>query len=162
MSDFLRPHRLVLAGILEWIAFPFSRVSFQPEPRSPALQADSLPAEPQEKQKNTGMSSLTLIQGIFPTQESNQGLLHCRQLLYQLSYQGHSQLAKLWYFQVNSKGTEPCKGTGYIHMYPFSPKALSHPGCPITLSSSSMFYTVDSWWLSILNITVCTCPSRTS
>ena len=28
------------------------------------------------------------LQGIFPTQESNQGLLHCRQILYQLSYQG--------------------------------------------------------------------------
>ena len=29
-----------------------------------------------------------LLQGILPTQESNQGLLHCRQILYQLSYQG--------------------------------------------------------------------------
>ena len=35
-----------------------------------------------------GVGSLSLIQGIFPTQESNQGLLHCRQTLYQLSYQG--------------------------------------------------------------------------
>ena len=34
------------------------------------------------------MGSLFLLQGIFPTQESNQGLLHCRQILYQLSYQG--------------------------------------------------------------------------
>ena len=34
------------------------------------------------------MGSLILLQGIFPTQESNQGLLHCRQILYQLSYQG--------------------------------------------------------------------------
>ena len=29
-----------------------------------------------------------LLQGIFPTQESNLGLLHCRQILYHLSYQG--------------------------------------------------------------------------
>ena len=36
---------------------------------------------PQGKPKNTGMGSLSLLQGIFPTQESNQGLLHC-----QLSY----------------------------------------------------------------------------
>ena len=35
-----------------------------------------------------GVASLSLLQGIFPTQESNQGLLHCRQILYQLSYQG--------------------------------------------------------------------------
>ena len=56
------------------------------EPRSPALQEDSL--EPQGKPKNTGVGSLYLLQGIFPTQESNWGLLHCRQILYQLSYQG--------------------------------------------------------------------------
>ena len=41
------------------------------ESRSPSLQADSLPAEPQGKLKNTGMGSLSLLQGIFPTQESN-------------------------------------------------------------------------------------------
>ena len=29
-----------------------------------------------------------LLQGIFPIQGSNQALLHCRQILYQLSYQG--------------------------------------------------------------------------
>ena len=58
------------------------------QPRSPASQADSLPAEPQGKPKNTGAGSLSLLQGIFPTQESNQGLLHCRWILYQLSYQG--------------------------------------------------------------------------
>ena len=34
------------------------------------------------------MGSLSLLQGIFLTQESNQGLLHCRWILYQLSYQG--------------------------------------------------------------------------
>ena len=53
-----------------------------------ALQVDSLPAEPQEKPKNTGVDSLSLLQWIFLTQELNQGLLHCRQILYQLSYQG--------------------------------------------------------------------------
>ena len=55
---------------------------------SPALQVDSLPAEPQGKPKNTGVGSLVLLQGIFPTEKSNQGLLHCRQILYQLSNQG--------------------------------------------------------------------------
>ena len=57
------------------------------EPRSPTLQEDSLPAEPQGKPKNTGVGSLSLLQGIFLTQESNQGLLHYR-ILYQLSYEG--------------------------------------------------------------------------
>ena len=36
--------------------------------------------------KNTGVGCCFLLQGIFPTQESNLGLLHCRQILYQLSY----------------------------------------------------------------------------
>ena len=57
------------------------------EPRSPALQVDSLPAESQEKPKNIGVGSLSLPQQIFPSQESNQGLLHCRWIFYQLSYQ---------------------------------------------------------------------------
>ena len=70
--------------------------SFQPtqgsnpgiKPRSPTLQAVSLPAERQRKPKNTGVGSLLLHQQIFLTQESNLGLLHCRQIFYQLSYQG--------------------------------------------------------------------------
>ena len=37
---------------------------------------------------STGVGRHFLLQGIFPTQGSNQGLLHCRQILYQLSYQG--------------------------------------------------------------------------
>ena len=58
------------------------------EPRSPTLRTDSLPAEPQRKPKITGVGNLSLLQGNFLTQESNRGLLHCRQILYQLSYRG--------------------------------------------------------------------------
>ena len=81
---------ILQARILEWVAMPSSRRSSQPaiEPRSPAWQADSLPAKPQGKPKNTGVGSLSLLQGIFQIQESNWGLLHCRKILYQLSYQG--------------------------------------------------------------------------
>ena len=52
------------------------------------MQANSLPAERQGKTKNTGMGSLSFCQWTFLTQESNQSLLHCSQILYQLSYQG--------------------------------------------------------------------------
>ena len=38
--------------------------------------------------QNTGVDSLSLLQGIFPTQGSNPGLLHCRRILYQLSHKG--------------------------------------------------------------------------
>ena len=37
--------------------------------------------------QNTGVGSPSLLQWIFPTQESNRGLLHCRGILYQLSYE---------------------------------------------------------------------------
>ena len=58
------------------------------KPRSPALQADSLSSELPGKPMNTGVGSLSPLQGIFLTQESNWGLLHCRQILCRLSYQG--------------------------------------------------------------------------
>ena len=56
------------------------------EHRSPALQADSLLTELQGKPPNPEVDSLSLLQGIFPTQESNWGLLHCKWILYRLSY----------------------------------------------------------------------------
>ena len=86
-------HGILQARTLEWVAFPFSGDLPNPgiEPRSHALQADSLPAEPQGKPKNIGVGSLSVLQQIFLTQELNWGLLHCRQILYQLSYQGSPQ-----------------------------------------------------------------------
>ena len=54
---------------------------------SPTLQADSLPAQPPGKPKNAGVGSLSLLQGIFPTQEIEPGSPHRRRILYQLSYQ---------------------------------------------------------------------------
>ena len=58
------------------------------ELRSPALQVDYLLSEPPGKPINPGVGSLSLFPGISLTQESNPGLLHCRWILYQLSYQG--------------------------------------------------------------------------
>ena len=59
------------------------------EPRSPLLQADSLPIEPQGKPKKAGVGALSLLQWIYLTQELNWCLLHCRQIVYHLSYQGN-------------------------------------------------------------------------
>ena len=83
-------HGILQARILEWVAFPSPGDLPNPgiEPRFPTLQADSLPAEPQGKPKNTGAGSLSLLQWIFQTQELNWDLQNCRWILYQLSYQG--------------------------------------------------------------------------
>ena len=44
--------------------------------------------------QNTGVGSLSLLQGIFLTQGSNPGLPHCRQILYQLSYHGRVEVRR--------------------------------------------------------------------
>ena len=77
---------ILQARIVEWVHSPGDLPNPGIEPRSPALQMDSLPTEPQGKPKNTGVRSLSLLQWIFPTQELNWGLLHCRRILYQLRY----------------------------------------------------------------------------
>ena len=78
-------HGILLARMLKWVVFPFSRrssklvkvqvkaLNCQPgiEPRYPALQADSLAVELQGKPKNIGVGSLFLLQWIFLTQELN-------------------------------------------------------------------------------------------
>ena len=97
-------HEILQVRILEWVAFPFSRDLPNPgiKPRSPTLQVDFLSTEPQGKPRNTGVGSLSLLQQIFLTHRSNRGLLHCRQILYQVDYYffssnlGHFQPLFLW------------------------------------------------------------------
>ena len=98
-------HWILQARILEWVTFPCSRDLPNPgiKARSPTLQEDSFPAEPQGKPKNTEVGNLSLLQRIFLTQESNQGLLYCRRILYELSYQGSPLLltkALFLYFSI--------------------------------------------------------------
>ena len=87
-----KPIDYIVHGILRseyWKRQPFPFLGDLPnpgiKPRFPALHADSLPADPQGKPKNTGVGSLLLLQWIFLTQKSNRCLMHCRQILYQLS-----------------------------------------------------------------------------
>ena len=54
--------------------------------------------------RNTGLGSCSLLQGIFPIQGSNSGLLHCRWILYQLSHQGSSRILK-WVAYPFSSGS---------------------------------------------------------
>ena len=77
------------------------------EPRSPALQTDSFPAEPQGKPQNTGVVSLSLLQGIFPTQGSNPGLPHCRRILYQLNHKGSPRILEWVAYPFSSRSSQP-------------------------------------------------------
>ena len=88
--------------------------------------------------QNTGVGSLSLLQGIFPTQGLNPGLLHCRQILYLLSH----------------KGSPTAIRTGIYWRFPMFPghflssfQVLTHIILPATLWSrlSSPFYRWGNW-----------------
>ena len=124
MSDSLWPHGLQPTRLLcpwgffrqgYWSGYPGDLPKPGIKPRSPTLQADSLPTKPPEKPKNTGVGSLSLLQGIFQTQESNQGLLHCRWVLYQLSYPGSPQ-AYIFLFKYQ-QGKSECGSYG-LFLFP--------------------------------------------
>ena len=83
------PLSMGISRLVYWSGLPCPPPGDLPgiEPRSSSLQVDSLPLEPPGKPKNTELGSLSFLWGIFPCQESNQDLLQCRWILYQLSYQ---------------------------------------------------------------------------
>ena len=54
--------------------------------------------------QNTGVGSLSLLQGIFPTQGLNPGLPHCRQILYQLSHKRSPRILG-WVVYIFSRGS---------------------------------------------------------
>ena len=83
-------HGILQARILEWVAFPFSRESSQPRDWTQVFHiavwffTSWATREAQEYWSGEPIPSPMDL----PTQESNQGLLHCRRILYQLSYEG--------------------------------------------------------------------------
>ena len=88
------------------------------ENESCSVMSDSLqshgPYSPQNSPgQNTAVGSLFLLQGIFPSQGSNPGLPHCRQILYQLSHKGspslscvYSQCLRAWVFYLEFFATK--------------------------------------------------------
>ena len=62
--------------------------------------------------QNTGVGSLSLLQGIFPTQGSNPGLLHCRQILYQLSHKGSPRILEWVAHPFSIRFSRPRNWTG--------------------------------------------------
>ena len=109
--------------------------------------------------QNTGVGILSLLQGIFPTQGLNPGLLHCRQILYQLSHKGSARILE-WLAPIPSPGglpnpgielgspadslptelsrklKEPLRGSWYRMDMPFHPLLPKHliPVCLCTMS----------------------------
>ena len=82
--------------------------------------------------QNTGVSNLSLLQGVFPTQGSNPGLLHYGWILYHLSHQGSPRILE-WVAYFFSRGSSrPRNQTGvsciagrFLLSYEGSPEVLS-------------------------------------
>ena len=83
-------HGILQARILEWVAFPFSRGSSQPRDwtQISCVAGGFFTSWATREAQEYWMGRLSLLQGMFLTQELNRGFLNCRQILYQLSYQG--------------------------------------------------------------------------
>ena len=62
--------------------------------------------------QNTGVYSLSLLQGIFPTQGLNPGPLHCRWILYQLSHKGSPRILEWVVYPFSSGSSQPRNRTG--------------------------------------------------
>ena len=119
---------------LEWVAYPFSRGSSRPmnwtrvsciaggfltnwaireahESRSVmsyCLWTRGLYNPWNSPGQNTGLGSLSLLQGIFPTQGLNPGLLHCRQILYQLSHKGSPRILEWVAYPFSRIASKTC------------------------------------------------------
>ena len=117
---------------MEWVAFSFSRGSSQPRDwtQISCIEGGFFSSWATREVKTTEVGSLSLLQWIFPTQELNRGLLHCRWILYQLSYQGSlivrpSRMnAKKCPFQHRGKKckVENQEIPGKRHIWPWSTK----------------------------------------
>ena len=83
-------HGILQTRILEWVAIPFSRGSSQPRDwtQISCVAGGFFTSWATREAQEYWMGRLSLLQGMFLTQELNRGFLNCRQILYQLSYQG--------------------------------------------------------------------------
>ena len=92
---------------------PFSQILYMRcEGESCSVMPDSLRPNGLQSQwnslgQNTGVGSLSLFQGIFPTQGSNPVLSHCRWILYQLSHKGSPRILEWVAYPYSSRSSPP-------------------------------------------------------
>ena len=107
--------------------------------------------------QNTGVGSLSLPQGIFPTQGSNIGLLHCRWILHQLSHKGSPRILE-WVAYPFSRGSSQhrnrtrvsCIASGFFTNWAMREALLRYDGCPKENHISSCWHCL---WISLFNRT---------
>ena len=86
------------------------------ENESYSVMSDSWPHGPcspwNSPGQNTVVDSLSLLQGIFPTQGSNPGFPHCRWILYQLSHKGSTRILEWVAYPFSRGSSQPRNWTG--------------------------------------------------
>ena len=92
--------------------------------------------------QNTGVGSLSLLQEIFPTQGSNPGLPHCRQILYQLGHKGSPRILEWVAYPFSRGSSQPRNQTRVFYLQADSlPTELS--GKPLLCLKD--YYNMNSW-----------------
>ena len=132
----------------EWTPMPamgIKRVSEVSESRSvesDPLRPHGLYSPWNSLGQNTGVDSLSLLQGIFPTQGSNSGLPHSREILYQLSHRGSPNILE-WVSPVLSPWDLPDPGIepGLLHCRRILYQ-LSYQGSPHLLRNGLKYQNV--------------------
>ena len=87
---------------------------------------------------NTGVGSLSLLQGIFTIQRSNPGIPHCGQILYQLSHKGRPSILEWVAYPFSRGSSQPRNRTGVSCI-------------------AGRFFTNYYWFFSCLNIVLKIC-----
>ena len=104
---------------IQWVlvGYIFNILYIKSESESRSVMSDSLRPHRvyspwNSPGQNTGVGSLPLLQGIVPTQGSNPGLPHCRQILYQLSHKGSPRILEWVAYLFSSRSSRPRNRTG--------------------------------------------------
>ena len=96
--------------------------------------------------QNTGVGSLSLLQGILPIQGLNPGLPHCRQILYQLSHKGSLRILEWVAYSFSSRSSRNRNQTrvSYIAGRFFTNWALRE-ALELTSSHENTKITINCW-----------------
>ena len=79
----------------------------------PTLRPHGLYSSWNSPGQNTGVGNFSLLQGNFPSQGSNPGLPHCRQILYQLSHKGSPKILE-WVAYPFSRGSSQTRSWTWV------------------------------------------------
>ena len=99
-----------------WVRSLIREMKWSPSVVSNSMSPHGLYSPWNSPGQNTGVGSLSLLRGIFPTQRLNPGLPHCRQILHQLSYKGSPRILE-WVAYPFSRGSSRTRNVnrGLLH-----------------------------------------------